>query len=61
MKKITVIMALIMRMIILPFMVFSASRHKYVTLKLYTMTSVGVAYTFGFALSQLINRHSKWL
>jgi TRAP transporter TAXI family solute receptor len=61
MKKIAIVAILAVVMIMVPFTAFSAEKHKPVTLTLYTMPSGGVVYTLGFALSELINKHSTWL
>lgn len=37
------------------------AQHKKVTVRLYTNPPGGLMYTMGFALCQLINKHSKWL
>jgi len=37
------------------------AQHKEVTLNLYTNPSGGIMYTLGFALSEIINKNSKWL
>lgn len=61
MRKIILIAVLLSALVAVPTAAFSAPSHEPVTLTLYTMPSGGIVYTLGFALAEIVNKHSEWL